>query len=141
MALSTDGEEGLWVNPVFFAWSKDFNLYFISELDCRHMKNIQSSPLVACAIYSTNQGNDVFGAYFKGNAEIIDKDHANWEKADKTYYDRVYPDDPNWEQRKSPDCYRQKESWHLVQIKPTEMSYFDTRYFEENRVNVPMIWS
>jgi uncharacterized protein YhbP (UPF0306 family) len=138
MALSTHGDDGLWCNPVYFAWDDNFNLYFISELDCRHMRNIQSSSQVACAIFPTNQDNDVFGAYLRGHAEIIFKDHKDWGFADKTYYDRVYPDDPNWELRNAPTCYRQKDSWHLVKIILDELSYFDTRYFDENRVDIPL---
>ena len=130
MALSTYGNDGLWCNPVYFAWDNDFNVYFISELDCRHMRNIQSSPEIACAVFPTNQDNDVFGAYLKG--------HPDWEIADKTYYDRVYPNDPNWELRNAPSCWRQKESWHLVKIKMSELSYFDTRYFEENRIEISL---
>ena len=34
MALATHGPEGLWVNPVYFAWDNKFSLYFISQLDC-----------------------------------------------------------------------------------------------------------
>lgn len=138
MALSTYGSDGLWCNPVYFAWDDNFNIYFISELDCRHMRNIQSSFDVACAIFPTNQDSDVFGAYLKGQARVISKDHPDWDVADKTYYDRVYPDDPNWELRKAPTCYRQKDSWHLVKITMSELSYFDTRYFEENRVNIDL---
>ena len=138
MALSTYGTDGLWVNPVYFAWDDNFNLYFISELDCRHMRNIQSSAEVACAVFPTNQNNDVFGAYIRGNATIVSKDNPDWKIADKTYYDRVYPDDPNYELRNAPTCYRQKDSWHLVKITINELSYFDTRYFEEIRVTVPL---
>lgn len=138
MALSTYGNQGLWVNPVYFSWDERFNLYFISELDCKHMHNIQSSSEVACAVFPTNQENDVFGSYIKGEAEIIDRKHNDWPHADKIYYDRIYPDDPNWEKRQSPNCYRQKDSWYLVRITLSELSYFDTRYFEENRVVVPL---
>jgi len=139
MALSTYGDNGLWCNPVYFAWDNDLNIYFISELNCRHMRNIQSSPQVACSIFPTNQDSDVFGAYVRGCAEIVFKNNPAWDVADKTYYDRIYPDDPNWQLRKAETCYRQKDSWHLVKIKIDELSYFDTRYFDENRVDVPLV--
>jgi len=138
MALATYGGEGLWSNPVYFSWDDNFNLYFISELDCVHMRNIKSSPDVVCSIFPTNQEDDVFGTYYKGRAKIVLKDDPDWTLADKTYYDRIYPDDPNWELRNAPSCYRQKDSWHLVKITPMDISYFDTRYFDETRVSVPL---
>jgi uncharacterized protein YhbP (UPF0306 family) len=138
MALATHGPDGLWNNPVYYAWDDEFHLYFISELDCRHMRNIQKSDIVSCTIFPTSQfDGDVFGSYIRGRAELIDKNHPDWKIADKIYYDRVFPNDSNWEQRTSPDCYRQKENWHLVRITPSEISYFDTRYFDEVRVLVP----
>ena len=138
MALATNGDDGLWVNPVYFAWDEEFNLYFISQLDCVHMRNIGSNELVCCAIYPTNKpaGDDVFGAYIKGSAKILD-DGEEKLKADNVYYGRVYPDDKDSKKRNA-DGYRIDPNWHFVKIKINETSYFDTRYFDERRVPVPL---
>ena len=140
MALSTNGEKGLWVNPVYFSWDESYNFYFISQLDCTHMDNISSNSEVACAIFPTDKplGNDVFGAYLKGHAHILDK-AEDIKIADEIYYGRVYSD--NNKISKKSDNYRNDPSWHFVKISLNGLWYFDTRYFDENRVEVPReIW-
>lgn len=135
MALGTNGSKGLWVNPVYFVWDESFNLYFISQSGCVHMENIRSNPLVSCAIYPTNRpvGEDVFGAYVKGAARILE-DEVEKAFADKIYYNRVYPDN---EKGKHADPYRNDPSWFFVKVVLQDLSYFDTRYFGEARVSVP----
>jgi uncharacterized protein YhbP (UPF0306 family) len=136
MSLATYGKEGLWVNPVYFAWDKKNDIYFISELDCLHMRNIQNSSQVACTIYPTNQTGDVYGAYLKGHAYVL-TDPVDKKIADDTYYGRVYPNDPNGKSRDA-DGYRLSPYWHFVKIGIDNLWYFDTRYFEERRIKVPV---
>lgn len=140
MALATSGRKGLWVNPVFFAWDEAFSIYFISQHNCTHMDNIESDDRVSCAIYPTAQDGDVFGAYLTGHAQILTENSADWCKADDVYYGRLYPNDTDGRQ-KSQDGYRTDPRWHFVKITLTGLWYFDTRYFEENRVVVPeSVW-
>ena len=100
MSLATHGYKGLWVNPVYFAHDPHFTFYFISQLGCVHMDNINSNKEVACAIYPSNQSTfgDVYGAYIKGIAEIL-TDEQEKHVADDIYYRRKYPDDPDARQR------------------------------------------
>src|SRR5690606_32155078 len=126
MALATQGVKGLWVNPVFFAWDDQFNIYFISQFNCTHMDNIRSNADVVCTIFPTNQDGDVFGAYMTGTADILDTDDDDKRLADDVYYGRVYPDDADRKKRQS-DGYRIDPTWHFVRIKPTGLWYFDTR--------------
>lgn len=133
MALATNGAEGLWVNPVYFAWDDQFKLYFISQLECKHMNNIQSDAEVSCAIYPTDRptGEHVFGAYVKGIAKIPNTDEEN-RQAIAVYYGRA---------GKSADSYMNDPTWHVVKIETNGLWYFDTRYFEEKRTEVPQeIW-
>ena len=140
MALATHGEKGLWVNPVFFAWDEQYNFYFISQLDCKHMENISSNDEVCCTIFVTAQENDFFGAYLSGNAKLLTEDNAEKKIADDVYYGRIYPNDTQGKERNA-DGYRNDPTWHFVKIELTGLWYFDTRYFEENRVAVPdEIW-
>ncbi len=136
MALSTYGNQGLWVNPVYFAWDDHYNLYFISQMDCKHMDNIASNPEVACAIFPTNRpaGDDVFGTYIKGKAKLA-QTSEEIVIADTIYYERVCSAGESGE--KEADTYRADPSWKFVKISLTGMWYFDTRYFNENRVDVP----
>lgn len=133
MALATNGARGLWVNPVYFAWDDRFNLYFISQFGCVHMDNIQSDADVNCAVFPTDRlvGDDVFGAYIKGTAQILTSD-KDIENAAAVYYGRA---------GKKADSYKSDPSWHLVKIETNGLWYFDTRYFEEKRTEVPQeIW-
>ena len=100
------------------------------------MRNITASEEVACTIYPTNQTGDVFGAYVKGSASIL-TDLAAKKQADNVYYGRVYPDDISGKARNE-DGYRLNPNWHFVKISMDELWYFDTRYFGEKRVVVPL---
>src|ERR1700739_3662274 len=50
---TTDGEKP-WANAVFFASDKDFNLYFTSYNNSRHVKNILKNPNVSVAIFDSH---------------------------------------------------------------------------------------
>lgn len=140
MALATNGPKGLWVNPVYFAWDKLNKIYFISQLDCTHMHNIAAVPQVACTIFPTNQVGDVFGAYVTGTARVLHEPSPARKAADDVYYGRVYPNDAEGKARDA-DGYRINPSWYFVEISIDDMSYFDTRYFEEVRTPVPAtVW-
>lgn len=98
------------------------------------MDNIASDAHVACTIFPTNQDGDVFGAYMTGTAGFVTEEHKA--QARDIYYDRVYPDDPDHKKRRAGSYYNDP-TWHLVKVTPSGLWYFDTRYFEENRVAVP----
>lgn len=70
-ALATAGPTGAWVNPVYFSYSNDYSLLFISLMSSRHMDNIARDPEAAVAIYSTDQppGQHVVAIQMKGRAE------------------------------------------------------------------------
>src|SRR3989344_5152079 len=54
-SMATVDSKGVWSNPLYFAWDENFNLYFISQPNSRHMQNIEKDPRVSAAIYSTAQ--------------------------------------------------------------------------------------
>lgn len=35
-SIATVDEKGVWSNPVYFAWDKGYNFYFISQMTSRH---------------------------------------------------------------------------------------------------------
>ncbi|MBI4226528.1 pyridoxamine 5'-phosphate oxidase family protein, partial [Candidatus Roizmanbacteria bacterium] len=54
MYLATyDGKP--WTTTVFYAVDDDFNLYFISEPNTRHVKAIKKNKFVSCSIADSNQ--------------------------------------------------------------------------------------
>lgn len=133
MALATHGAEGVWVNPVYFAWGDKFALYFISQLDCKHMHNIESDSRVSCAIYPTNQIDHVFGAYITGNAKLL-VEKSDLDLAKKIYYTRVHGDNQEAIEK---DPYNNDLTWRYIRVDLTGLWYFDTRYFGETRTPVP----
>ena len=130
MALATSGDEGVWVCPVYFAFDERFRLYFISQPDSKHMKNIARNPAVAVAIFSTDQEprRDVVGVQLEGMAEAVPKEDA--EEAHRIYFTEtearrpVAADHP-------PDHYVSGAAdWRIMRIIPGRIYYFDTEFFD-----------
>ncbi len=130
--IATIDPKGAWSNPVYFACDKNYNFYFISQISSRHMKNIKNNPRVSMSIFSTSQTKDIVGIQIEGAARILtDKDKDKVEAACKTYYGRA---------GYGPDMqeYLNNPTWIYVKIAPDNIYYFDTRFFEEVRQNVPI---
>lgn len=130
-ALATVDDKGVWNNPVFFAWDETYNLYFISQMHSRHMQNLQKNGRVAVAIYKTEQEGDVVGIQLEGTAQILVNNPEAIQHAFDTYFARA---------GKGSDVqqYIDNPTWVFVQITPEHMYYFDTRFFEEERQEVPL---
>ena len=135
--LATLGDNGVWSNPVYFAWDEDFNLYFISQPPSRHMKNLEKDPRIAVSIYNTKQStfDDVVGIQLEGRANIL-IDKAEIDKARAAYYGRKYPDTAR-NPKQGEDAYLDNPAWQFVKIIPEYIYYFDTRFFDEERQEVP----
>jgi len=100
------------------------------------MQNISRNKSVSLAIFSTQQDplGDVFGIQMKGEARILPD--TDVDSAFKIYYTRSPLDVVM--KKDSAQNYKGAEAvWKFVHIKPIEIHYFDTRYFDENRVLVP----
>lgn len=54
MTLATQGEDGIWAAPVFYA-SQQFELTFLSAAHTRHIRHLDANPLAAAAIYEQQQ--------------------------------------------------------------------------------------
>lgn len=133
--LATVDPKGVWSNPVYFAYDKQYNLYFISMPHSRHMKNIQNDNRVAISMYSTSQDThgDVIGIQLEGKAFILsDKEVA---PAHAIYYKRVHPDGKHG--KKAKENMGLHATWKFVKVAPQHIYYFDTRFFGEERREVP----
>lgn len=128
-SIATVDKTGVWVNPVYFAWDKDFNLYFISMPHVRHMQNITDSSKVAVAIYKTEQHGEVIGIQIEGQAEILQSEQDK-KTAYSVYYTRVGSLDQN-------DSFKDDPNWLFVKITPKKIYYFDSAVFGEERQTVP----
>lgn len=128
-AVATADDKGVWVNPVYFAWDADFNLYFISMTHVRHMKNIEKNSRVAVAIYKTEQKGDVIGIQLEGEAYIL-KAEKERKKAHQVYYERVGSLGQN-------EFAMHDPKWLFVKITPEQIYYCDSKIFGEERQEVP----
>ena len=128
--IATVDPKGVWANPVYFAYDEKFNLYFISQMNSRHMQNLKNNPRISVAIYKTKQKGDVLGTYIEGEAKIILEDKKEVQKAFDVYYGRA---------GKGPDVqgYINNPTWIYVRVVPEAIYYFDTRFFDEERQEVP----
>ena len=74
MSLSTiASKNGPDICTVFYAVDKDLNLYFVSEPESNHVKNIIKNQTVGCAITDSNQSvsDKKIGVQLSGLAEKI----------------------------------------------------------------------
>ncbi len=135
--LATWEKNKVWANPVYFAWDSNINFYFISPPKSRHMLNIRQNPNVALTVYNTQQdpGSDVWGAYVEGEATIVPDIEV--ESAYHAYYERRFP---GVAKSDTPPAAHKGENaeWKFVKIKPLHIFYFDTRFFDEIRKEVPI---
>ncbi len=104
------------------------------------MKNILVKPSIGLSLFNpieAEKGNAV-GIQVNGTAHILTT--ANGTKAEdillayKLYFSKQNPQtelDPSG--RKPDDFVSGKTSWQFVKVVPSELWYFDNRYFEEER--------
>jgi uncharacterized protein YhbP (UPF0306 family) len=133
LALSTFGEEGTWTNPVSFAYDGEGNLFFISQMHTKHVKNISKNAGVSLAIYSTNRfpDGDILGLQIKGKCyhleSITEIAKATWHyfsrNTNKLSFEKFTNSEGNME-----------ALWHFFKIIPEETWILDTRNFGEDRV-------
>lgn len=129
-SMGTIDPKGVWVNPVFFAYDTHANLYFISQMPSRHMQNLKQNTRISMAIYKTNQTDHVVGSYLEGTANIL-TESAEIEEAHKIYFNRAGTGEDVQQ-------YINNPTWIFVKVIPDHLYYFDTRFFEEERVEVPL---
>jgi uncharacterized protein YhbP (UPF0306 family) len=137
--LATTDRKKVWANPVYFAYDHDISLYFYSQAHSLHMRNIEHGTALAVAIYSTEQSThgDVCGIQMEVTAERI-SDLTSVTAAYDCYFGRVFPDTRMNPDKEPRDYLGSNAEWQFVKMTPKEIWYFDTRYFAEERVQVPV---
>ncbi len=124
---------------MYFGYSADYSLLFVSLQSSRHMGNLQACPEVAVAIYSTDQppGGHVSAIQMKGSAAPVSDGQVP--QACAEYFSRpgaaiaMGVDVPN----RADFQGEEPETWKFVRVRPLELWYFDSRYFGEHRAPVP----
>lgn len=136
LALSTMGDGDTWTCPVAFSYDEKMNLYFISMMHTKHVKNIIKESKVSVAIFSTERyaSGDVSGLQLSGLAtEILDSKEL--QSAAENYFSRSANNDEFMNQTSAKDV---EALWHFFKIVPKELWCFDSRIFGElrERVNI-----
>lgn len=102
------------INTAYFAWSREFELVWLSEPQARHSRNIRTNGAVAIAVYDSNQswGKPDRGIQLFGSAREVEGAairHA------ETLYEKRFPD------------YRQFDlsPYRLYRFRPRRLKLFD----------------
>ena len=128
MALATNGDAA--ANCfVYFAVDGDFSIYFISEPDSEHCKNIEKNNTVACAIADSHQtvSSKKIGAQIKGVVEDVN----GLEQFD-AIINLWNSTNPGMEAIISINNFRNKIlKSHAYKIRPTVIKFFNEELYGE----------
>lgn len=112
--VSTDGRAH--VNTAYFAWSREFDLVWLSDPDARHSRNVRANSTVAIAVYDSSQtwAQPGRGIQLFGSARELSGRAAH--EAERVYASR-FPE------------YSQAEfgSYRLYRFRPHRLKLFDER--------------
>lgn len=135
MAISTSGVDGIWTNPVAFAYNQKMDLFFISMVESRHVQNILLDPETSAAVFSTNRFDDgeVLGLQLQGTVTYL-TEKSELEEASKYYFERGTSNDEF--KAKTSATGDLAATWQFFKLKPTEVWCFDSRIFGEKRERV-----
>jgi uncharacterized protein YhbP (UPF0306 family) len=79
------------INTAYFAWSRDFDIVWMSEPRAAHSRNLRANDSVAIAVYDSNQiwGKPDRGIQLFGSAREVRGENA---RQAKTLYAKRFPD-------------------------------------------------
>lgn len=72
LTLATSAKGKPWASPLFYAFDRNNNFYFVSEKTSLHVKNLKANPRVSCAIFNSQQSPEVVnGLQIKAQAKEV----------------------------------------------------------------------
>jgi len=119
MSLGTTDDGGVWVCNVIYIYDEDFNLYWMSDPECRHSKAIMKNPKVAGTVTVNLPKENNLGIQFSGFAEKIDGDR--YDLAKKHYAKR------RKSELKETEDVLQGDSWYI--LKPEKIELICEEFF------------
>ena len=136
LSLATVDNDGkVWSTPLSYSFDENYNFYFTSELDSKHVINIMDNPEVSFTIFdSTRRVSDIDGLQIKGIVGQVEED--NLEKVVKDYYQFVFKDPKEREEWEAPYTYflgNEQPVYRFFQIMPTEIYKRDTENIDADR--------
>ena len=73
MVLSTADEEGKpWISPVFFVHDDDLNLYWVSDMEALHSRNVRTRPDVAIVVFGKVPSGEIEALYVDATAHELE---------------------------------------------------------------------
>ena len=124
MQIATANGDQPWSCTVYYASDKDLNLYWISQPNTRHSKEIHENPKVAASIPIKFDDLTVVGVQLEGEASLMEDSDEIKEKV------KLYSDKFNHGDEWLKDFIASNNPHKLYKIKPTLFVIFD-------RVNFP----
>ena len=139
---TTDGEKP-WANAVFFASDTEFNLYFASYNNSRHVKNILKNPNVSIAIFDSHiiPGTGAQGVQIEATCQRVTGKALP--EAIEVVYTKRFPDpkertkrDLSVEHFSLPDTVGRTD--HIYKIVPKHFYILDKKVGKDTRIEVTM---
>ncbi|HKR82392.1 MAG TPA: pyridoxamine 5'-phosphate oxidase family protein [Candidatus Saccharimonadales bacterium] len=125
MQLATASNGKPWCASLFFAHDNEHNLYWISQADTRHSKEIEQNSHVAGAIVlPQSYGDAVHGLQFEGTARMVAEPDEIRSLA-QAYAERYNMGNL------AESILSGANKYKLYQIKPTQFILFDVSTFPE----------
>lgn len=136
LSLATVDNDGkVWSTPLSYSVDDDYNFYFTSELDSKHIINIMDNPEVSFTIFdSTKRVSDIDGLQIRGIVGQVDE--SELEGVVKHYYERVFKDPEERAEWEAPYTYFLEDEqpiYRFFQIMPIEIYKRDTENLDADR--------
>ena len=129
LSLATVSNSGeIWNTPLSYVTDNDYNFYFVTAIDSKHIEHITENPYVAFTIFDSNKRvSDIDGLQIKGIVGELEKERLP--EIVKMYYEHVFPDSEEreeWEAAPSEFTKNEYPIYRFFQIMPTEIYKRDT---------------
>jgi uncharacterized protein YhbP (UPF0306 family) len=130
MQLATASNGSPWCASLFFAHDNQHNLYWISQIDTRHSRELAQNPHVAGAIIlPQSYGEAVHGLQFEGTARVIEEPEELKTLA-QAYAERYNAGNL------AANIISGANNYKLYQIQPSQFILFDVATFPDQPIQV-----
>lgn len=144
LSLATTDGVNPWVNAVFYACDKDYNLYFASYNNSLHVQNILENPNVAVAIFDSHiipGSGRAQGVQIKATCKRVEKEELP--KAIDVLYAKRFPDPKERATRDlSIERFTKDDNEgrvdHIYKITPQHFYILDAKAGKDTRVEIFM---
>ncbi len=128
-SLATSNSSGeIWATPLSYAFDVDYNFYFVTAIDSKHIEHIKENPYVAFTIFdSTRRVSEVDGLQIKGLVGEVEKEKLP--EIVNIYYAHVFPDPierKEWEAEPENFMKNDFPVYRFFQVLPLEIYKRDT---------------